>query len=151
MNIMEIRTRPKSDYIHTASWQQLYVLTEHWLSDLEYYKDEIRFLIDLINKYFIWLVDDENINELRKLTNHLKQAEKTQIEIAETTANHLSHLVEFCKTISVNDEQKFREEHARLEDNFAAFIKDFKALKKDIFKTTRKVIEAEKLKRLLTS
>jgi len=148
---MEIRARPESDYMHTASWQQLYVLAEYWLSDLEFYTDEIRFLKDLINKYFIWLVEGENINEMRKLVNHLIKVEKTQIEIAEITANHLSHLVKLSENAFVYDQQKFREEHAQLEDKFAAFINDFKALKKDIFKTTGKVIVAEKLQRLLAN
>jgi len=38
------RNRPKYNYIHEADWQQLIILTEHWKSDLLFYKDDIRFL-----------------------------------------------------------------------------------------------------------
>jgi hypothetical protein len=75
---MELRIRPKSDYIGTANWQQLYALTEHWKSDMEFYKYEIQFLKQLINKYFIWLVEDERINKIRVLVNILRGMEIVQ-------------------------------------------------------------------------
>lgn len=45
--------RPKGDFSWTAEYQQLYILSEHWLSELQFYKDELKFLNHLIDKYFI--------------------------------------------------------------------------------------------------
>ena len=47
----DFRIRPKDNYINEASWEQLYVLTEHWKSDLVFYHKDLRFLHLLIDKY----------------------------------------------------------------------------------------------------
>lgn len=36
--------RPKGDFTWSAEYQQLYILTEHWESDLQFYKDDLQFL-----------------------------------------------------------------------------------------------------------
>ena len=56
------RIRPKDNYINEASWEQLYVLTEHWKSDLVFYHKDLRFLHLLIDKYFMWISNKENID-----------------------------------------------------------------------------------------
>ncbi len=33
--------RPKGKFIQEANWQELYVLTQHWKKDLEFYKDDL--------------------------------------------------------------------------------------------------------------
>ena len=59
------RNRPKGNYIHKADWQQLYRLTEHWKSDLQFYNDDLIFLHHLIEKYFMWISRKENIDMVR--------------------------------------------------------------------------------------
>ena len=148
---MEPRLRPKSDYLHTADWQQLHTLSEHWQSELSFFNDEIRFLKDLINKYFVWLVSDEKIDTLRELSNGLIRAEKTHDQLSKRLQKHLVHLADLIENAFSHDEQVFREEHVRLEDHISEFAEDFKILKKDIFTSTSKAIETERLKRLLAT
>jgi hypothetical protein len=62
----------------------------------------------------------------------------------------MTHLIALVKNAFTKDELKFRQQHTILEDKYSAFVKDFKSLKRDIFKTTEKIIKTEKLKRLLT-
>jgi hypothetical protein len=45
--------RPKDDCIREADWQKLYILTEHWKSDLLFYKQDLKFLHHFIDKYFL--------------------------------------------------------------------------------------------------
>ena len=49
-----------------------------------------------------------------------------------------------------HDENKVKDEHLIIEDEFAEFIKKFKLLKREIFATTEHVIEDEKGRHLLT-
>ena len=146
---MQLGIRPKSDFIHTASWQQLHVITEHWQSDLAFYGDEVRFLQDLISKYFLLLVKEESSEDMQKLVNRLLTIDKNHVYLKETTINHLSHIAKAVKDGLTSDEQPFRDEHARLEDNFVVFVSDFRALKKDVFSVTENIIHGEKLKHLL--
>ena len=39
--------------------------------------------------------------------------------------------------------QQFREEHQLLEDDISAFVKDFRANRKEVFEVTEHVIESE--------
>ncbi len=49
------RSRPKDRYIEEGDWQPLYVLTEHWKSDLSFYAEDLKFLAHLIDNYFMWI------------------------------------------------------------------------------------------------
>ncbi|WKB81223.1 hypothetical protein QYR09_15915 [Cellulophaga lytica] len=46
------RNRPADNYINEANWQQLFLLTKHWKSDLLFYKDDLRFLHQLIKNTY---------------------------------------------------------------------------------------------------
>jgi len=59
-NKMELKAKADRSYLANSSWQDLYARTEHWKSDIEFYRDESRFLRTLIDKYFIWLIKDGN-------------------------------------------------------------------------------------------
>lgn len=145
----DLSIRPKSDYLHTADWQQLYVLTEHWQKDMEFYKDELRFLYKLVDKYFIWLVDDEHIRMVQNIVNEIRLDERKGNEIREAIKLHLRHLESLMQNAFSQDEQKFRDEHSELEDALAQYAKDFRDIKKTVFQATELVMESEKLGHLL--
>ena len=50
------------DFLKDGPWDELYVLTEHWRSDFQFYKDDLRFLHHLIDKYFMWITKPENFD-----------------------------------------------------------------------------------------
>lgn len=147
---MELRIRPKSDYLHKASWEDLYLLTEHWKSDIEFYRDESRFLRTLVDKYFIWLIEDGNIQMVQLLSNKLSKIITQKKAIYDKLNKHLNHLEELIENPFSHDSTKFRNEHSKLEDEFTVFVKNFKVIKKEIFAMTKHVIEDEKLHHLLT-
>ena len=43
-------------FMQTAGWQEMYKFCNHWRSDLAFLKDELRFLNQLVEKYFQGLV-----------------------------------------------------------------------------------------------
>ncbi|MFT6796350.1 MAG: hypothetical protein ACJART_001489 [Maribacter sp.] len=51
--MIDFRARPQDSYIHKADWQTLYVLTEHWKSELLFYNDDLKFLHHPIGNYFM--------------------------------------------------------------------------------------------------
>ncbi|PRZ28124.1 hypothetical protein [Flavobacterium granuli] len=144
-----LRQRPKGDFTWQAQWQQLYILTEHWQSDLQFYKDDIRFLDHLIDKYFIFLTQKDNLDEMRELTKRLTDESKECDSLIEKTTTHLSHLGQLIDDPYKYDSHQFRGEHEKLEDAIAAFIKKFRKNKKETFAITEKVIGKEIKKRLM--
>lgn len=147
---MELRTRPKSDYLYAADLSELYVLAEHWKSDMDFYKDELRFLHDLVDKYFIWLTSKENIDHTREVALRLRQAEEERSIVASGIRHHLHRIGQMIVGPAAGDEQDFREEHILLEDKMTDLVKNIRALKKEVFALTEHVIESEKLQHLLT-
>lgn len=139
--------RPKGDFTWTAEYQQLYILTEHWISDMQFYKDDVHFLHHLIDKYFIWLVHKENLDEMRNLASSLSNIVGTCDALLEKTSEHLSHLAELIDDPFKYDSHKFRSEHEELENEIAVFIKKFRKIKKETFAVSEQVIDKE-VKRL---
>ena len=97
------------------------------------------------------MVSDEKMDTLRELSHRLITAEKTHVQLRKSTQKQMGHLADLIAETFSHDKQTFREEYAKLEDQIADFIKNFKVLKQDIFSSTRKALKSEKLKRLLTS
>lgn len=137
--------------MHTADWQQLHSLSEQWLSELAFYHDELLFLKDVINKYFIWLVADEKMELLTSLSKRLIKMEQINGQLLNSVKKNMGQLTELMANTFSHDEQIFRHEHSGLEDDIANFIGNFASLKKEIFAVTKRVIETERLKRLLAT
>lgn len=146
-----MRLRPKSDYMHTASYESLYALTEHWQSDIQFYQDEMRFLNDLISKYFIWLIREDNVESVRGMAVKIVQLETRFDDLTDRVTEHLGKLELLIENPFVHDEQVFRNEHAALEDDLEDLINEFKVLKKGIFTITEYVIDNERLHHLLAT
>lgn len=145
----EFRNRPKDDYILEADWSKLYVLTEHWKSDLLFYKDDLTFLHHLIDKYFLYLSKRENIDRVQEIEVNLLKVDKQCASLLEKTTKHLMHLAELMDNPFAYDSHKFREEHANLEDRLAQFVKDFRKNRKEVFTITEHIIDGEELVRQL--
>lgn len=144
-----MRIRPKSDYLHTASWEQLYALGEFWQNELAFYQDEMTFFHDLIDKYFMWLMEEPNIEKVQTLIRQLRKSHEKSVELIQKVNKHQMHFEELMENAFSHDEQKFREEHAQLEDEISAFVEGARNLKKEVFSVTENVMENERLKHLL--
>ena len=146
---MELRTRPKSNYLHQAKWEELFVLAEHWKSDMEFCHDELTFLGSLVDKYHSSLINKEGIAQMKLISDKLSKAHGKQKEIVDKIDKHLIHLEDLMENPFSHDEQQFRDEHAFLEDHIADFIKEFRSIKNEIFTITKGVIRDEKFQHLL--
>lgn len=145
----DLRLRPNNNYLHTATWQELYALTEHWLSDVAFFGDEVRFLSDLVGKYFIWLTRQESMMTVQRMVTRLNAFARTQKEIADRIKRHLKDLGVLMDGIDREDAKNFRFEHARLEEDLAELARVFRSVKKEVFTITEHVVESEKLQNLL--
>lgn len=136
-----LRLRPSKDYISNASWEELHVLTEKWKSDLEFYNFELNFLHKLIDKYYIWLTNDELINDIEGAASRVFAADRARNTLSIKTLQHLRHLEEIIENEFPYNAQEFRQEHEELENKLASFYKNFKLLKKEVFSLTEQVLE----------
>ena len=145
----EFRIRPIDNYIHEADWQKLYVLTEHWKSDLEFYLHDLQFLAHVIDKYFIWMTNEDDIHHVQKVKSILAKSTRNCEQLKNRTAKHLSHLADLIDDPFKYDSHVFRNEHEQLENDIASFVKLFRKNRKDVYRITEYVLDSEKLSNLM--
>ncbi len=131
------------------NWKMLYILTEHWQSDLRFFEDELRFLRDLIDKYFFRLIDEANMEKTRKHVTRLAKLETQRAILSRSVTRHLQHLANFLENPFPYNTQSYRDEHAKLEIGVVEYLKNFRQMKRDIFGLLNTVMESEKTNPLL--
>ena len=137
------RKRPKGDYLEKADWASLYELTQHWKSELLFYKDELRFFHRLIENYFIWMTLGENLDAVRELEMDLLDADKNCEDLSQKVVKHLTQLAETVENPKNGLTRVFRMEHGNLEDDISHFAKTFKIARKDVMAVTEHVLQSE--------
>ena len=141
------RTRPKGPYIFEADWKELYVLTEHWASDLAFYGDDLRFLHHLLRGYYMWLFMEERADKGAEVAKRLEQLEARRDALARQTRAHLTHLAGLIDDPFKYDAHEFRKEHAVLEEEISHFVKDFRTCKTEAFAISNNLVSSEEFLR----
>ncbi len=134
-----------------TNWQELYILSKHWKSDLEFFKQDLRFLQHLVDKYIIWITKKQN---LEMVTAIQKKEHDLSIECDRLINNISDHLYEGRQLIensASKNENGFKKNHLILETKMAQFVKTFRENRKEVFKVTEYVMDSEELKSMLHS
>lgn len=127
----------------------LYAVTRHWHSDIQFFADELDFFKMLIEKHLVLLIDPKNIDQTRTMVSHVLNLEKERAALEERISIHTEHIASLVENPFVQNVQDYREEHTRLENDFPAFVKKFRAIKKEVFTLTEGVIRSEKVRHLI--
>lgn len=145
----DFRNRPNGNYPINADWEALYILTKHWKSDLLFYKDDLNFLNNLIDKYLIWISNEKNSESVRKINNGIIETAKECNDLLQGVDKHLTDLAKLIEDPFKYDTQKFRTEHQQLEGDITNFIKTFRTNRKEVFEVTTHIIESEDFIRIV--
>jgi hypothetical protein len=145
----ELRIRPSSNYLQEANWRELYLLTKHWKTDIKFANYEINFFKGLIDKYFIWVKDKDQIIQVQHLANILTHLTSELNNIDKTIIKHLNYIRLFINSNFSHDEEVFRVEHAILEDKIVGFANALRETKREIFNLTEEMLNNEKTNQLI--
>ena len=133
------------------NWYEAYILVNHWKSDLGFYREDITFLQQLIEKYLIWITKKENLErvaDIRKKGHELAvAAEKLHKKISD----HLALIVDVLEERKYVSSEEFLDRHGEMEKDLTAFVMDFRNKRKEVFKVTEYVIDSEELQNVLDS
>ena len=137
--------------IGEVNWQELYILTDHWKSDLNFYKDDLRFLHHLIDKYIIWITKDDNLNMVNDIKKNLFEIRKKSMDLMKEVTTHLGNLGLMVENPVQSSNPQFIEDHEALEDKISKFFKLFSTNRKEVFNITEYIIDSEELPNILKS
>lgn len=146
---MDIRLRPADNFSQDARLDEIYHLCKFWKSELEFSSDELGFLRDLVNKNFSLLIAEEKASYLQQLITKLAHLENVKDALLKKLNDHLLFSEQLINDRSSHDEAEFRAVHKQLDDDINNFMKDFRAVKKELFNITGHVLAHEKLQHLL--
>ncbi len=144
------RKRPKGTYIEEASWEELYSLSKLWKADIEFYKDDSKFLRHLMDKYFIWIIEKDAIKVVNTLQNNLKKIDEKCQDLLAKIDKHLLQLAHLVEQPDKEGGRLFRLEHAHLEDEIHEFTSFFRGNRMSVFNAVEGVVLNEKVKHLLS-
>ncbi len=131
---------------------QMYVRTEHWISDDEFYADEFRFLINLTDKYFIGaLIADAGINARRKETvDRLLKLDQYRASIAKQNKEHQEYLARLIQGKALFDPEECVDRQADLESDQTLFLKKYRLIKKEIFQLSEELLGSARSQKLVS-
>ena len=98
-----IENNKELQFVKDGPWSELYVLTEHWKSDLEFYKDDLRFLHHLIEKYFMWITKPENLDMVKELKVGLFDLKNKCQDLLDKVQRHRTQLGQMVEDFNKAD------------------------------------------------
>jgi len=122
----------------------LYTLNKKWISDINFLEDEMKFMADLLDKFFTKLVKDEHVNRIQLIQMQLVSLGYVRKNIKKDIQKHQSNIEETINN-SLSKSDAFLElEDERMSEELADLYKSFKRLKKEIFDVTRTLLRQDK-------
>ncbi len=137
--------------LENQSWEELYVLTEHWISDLEFYKDDLKFLHHLVDKYFIWITKSENLEMVKELIVQIRELENLCVHMLDEIIEHKNLLGSQSRQPDPDKLKVSFSKHELLETAISTFVKNFRANRKEVFRITEYIMDSEALSDVIKS
>jgi hypothetical protein len=120
--------------------QDLYISTKHWLSDISFVADEIRFFKDLIDKYFIPGSNNEYTIEVKALRKMISQKEINSVIFKNKVITYLKFLEPFINDLNKEIDINLIERHTMLENEINDLLESIQQFKRDLFSLAEKLM-----------
>jgi hypothetical protein len=123
--------------------QELYILSNHWISDIHFEEDEIRFLKKIINNYLVPGLKSGQLDEIADFNKTLTR----QDENIANLKNKIAGLLKFIGGLVNDSNAEIRidlvEKFAALEAEMKTLFESVKQVKKSLFSFTEEVMKTE--------
>lgn len=121
--------------------KQMYARTEHWISDYAFFEDEVRFLVNLLDRFFVGIIvsDSTKLEVLREAARKLLELDKERESIAKENQETLLYITRLLKNETAFDPTEFRETYADIENEHVGFLKRYRAIKKEIYDLSKQL------------
>ncbi|WP_295652116.1 hypothetical protein [uncultured Mucilaginibacter sp.] len=115
---------------------KLYDQNKFWLSEINFLDDEIKFITDLLDKFFITLIQDKYVNRIQLIKGQLISLGYVESNIKQDIIRHQIHIEEKINNKAAKSQIFLEMEDARIADELKDIHKNFKHIKTDIFAIT---------------
>lgn len=125
---------PKTELLLGAGLNVLHQESHEWQETLAFWKDEIRFFANLLNK------KDIKESEYGKMLKNLDKIHENLFDyLSDDIIAHEKLLARLIKGEKGLSDGNYRDQHRKLNERMDVFSKDFKELKKMVFGYVKKL------------
>lgn len=136
---------PKSLKLLVAHPVSMHDETTQWISELEFYKLEMDFMQNLLNKFFLQFSAKRNLNNFVKVEEKLKAFHKKYYkQMHDDITKHEHNLSELDKDMFAKARKEIVAEHKKHKTGMKAFMASVKKIKSEIYKLIGDEIKREK-------
>lgn len=131
--------------------EQMYVRTEHWIQDYAFFEYEFKFLINLMDKYFVGAViaDEEKNEQLKDVVGRLVRLDEGREHLQISIKENLSYLTRLIQNKEVFDPEECRDRQSDLESDQTDFLRRYRVIKKEVFQLSEHLIQSARSRRLI--
>jgi Ni,Fe-hydrogenase maturation factor len=145
-----MKSQKPAKYVEWLNADIMHEASRNWLSELRFIKDEQQFLSYLIKSYTLQLIDASHFAESKNIVETLEALQKKNKKYIETVKAHENELLIMVDGIDqLQEEEAYRNKHRTLLVNINYYYKEYRKLKKQVFRTIEDIMKHEKQKRLL--
>jgi len=129
---------------------KLYTISQKWIAELEFIRDEHHFLQDLISTFFVDLCSVDYFPETRRLSKKLEESNKKANLFLLELRTHSKQLSTLIESSHLNGEEDFRKRQKKLANKFDQYVLGSKLLKSRVFAIIKNIMKQHKQKLLLS-
>lgn len=145
-----MKTR-KQEYIEWLSVEQLHLESVQWLSELDFAKDEQRFLNSLINDYTLDLIDKSVFKVSKNSVEDLSLSEKKLADIIKAVQLHENQLSIMADDVDqLKMENAYQQTHIDLKKKMETYFSAYRAIKETVFKLISDIMKKKKTEATVT-
>lgn len=135
---------PTPSNLPRSEWQRLYNECKGWKSEIDFFSDELRFFVHLVDRYFLELVHDLESADLSGLAMKIHAAQKDQKIFSEDISEHMPHLKRLTEFPEGADAYEHLKRHEQLREYLGRFFSEIKYTKSKVFEEIEEVIRHSK-------
>lgn len=121
--------------------QTLYLSSRNWLSYIDFFEDEIKFLKKLLLKFFIEDLNDENINNVQLINTSINTLDRKKNAVLSKIFCHQNHLRATLEELMALSDNYLTDQHEVIQQEVMTLQDTLDDIKGDIYKITEQQIK----------
>jgi hypothetical protein len=144
-----MKTKMKKDWLgREKSTDELHHDYKLWVSEINFIKDEIRFLEHLLSENYIDFLAAGLHKKIEASVKQISVEKNIGTTLQELINKQEKTLAELIKTQNVSSNKNYLESHKKIEIEVNNYLEKYKDLKQQIFKVVEDVMKKKEQKKL---
>jgi len=132
-----------------TEWEKMFREAEYIKSEMKFYSREMGFLHSLLDRYMLWLIEQESLSGLQMLNSKIKSTDEKCSELISKCDSLMNRLGLLIENPFTQDEHKVKESFTHILEEVKSFQNEVKQVKSEVFDHVAHTLRTEKARRLI--